>query len=60
MGVNVPPPLSEIENQKNFVTFRNLKKMEKNEKNEKNAKETGCKKITKIKRGVGYRRKDAV
>jgi len=26
----------------------------------KNAKEIGCKKITKIKRGVGYRRKDAV
>ena len=46
-----------MENQKNFVTFRNLKKKG---KNEKNAKETGCKKIAKIKRGVGYRRKDAV
>ena len=29
-------------------------------KMKKKGKEIGCKKITKIKRGVGYRRKDAV
>ena len=45
-----------MENQKTLLHYEN----EKNEKNEKNAKEIGCKKITKIKRGVGYRRKDAV
>ena len=32
-----------------------LLKLQKNK-----AKEIGCKKITKIKRGVGYRRKDVV
>jgi len=42
-----------MENQKTLLHYEN-------EKNEKNAKEIGCKKITKIKRGVGYRRKDAV
>jgi hypothetical protein len=39
----------EIENQKNV-----------NPETEKKGEEIGCKKITKIKRGVRYRRKDAV
>ena len=60
--VNVPP----IANGKSeklcyiIIHYYLIRKTLLHEKNEKNAKEIGCKKITKIKRGVGYRRKDAV
>jgi hypothetical protein len=56
-----------MENQKNFVILLSIINQGEKlcyipgiSKMKKKAKEIGCKKITKIKRGVGYRRKDAI